>query len=295
MNKKVILTCALTGDGDTAGRSPHVPVTPAQLAKDAIEAAEAGAAIVHIHVRDPETGKPSRDVALYRETVSRIRDRGTDVIINLTAGAGGKFVPFRPEACDLVDAMERMVHVEELRPEICSLDCGSLNFGAEDEVYVSTVAMVRSMAARIQSIGVKPELEIFDFGHLQLALRLCREGLVDEPPFFQFALGLNGGAPADLRTLALMRDMLPAGAQWAAFGIGPMQFPMASQAMLAGGHVRVGLEDNLYLRRGVLASNRQLVEHAARVLETLGASLQAPAEARVTLGLSSKASTGGSA
>lgn len=285
MNKTVILTCALTGDGDTTGKSPHVPVTPAQIARDAVEAAKAGAAIVHIHVRDPETGKPSREVALYRETVARIRDSGTDVIINLTAGAGGKFVPFKPEECDLVDGLERMVHVEELRPEMCSLDCGSLNFGDHDEVYVSTAEMIRTMAARMRAIGVKPELEVFDFGHLQIALRLCREGLVEAPAFFQFALGLGAGAPADARVTALMRDMLPQGAHWAAFGLGAMQFEMAAQAVLLGGHVRVGLEDNLYLKRGVPASNRQLVEHAVTLIETLGATVQTPEQVRDILGL----------
>ena len=291
MNPNVILTCALTGDGDTVGKSPHVPVTPEQIARDAIAAAEAGAAIVHIHVRDPETGQPSRDLSLYREAVARIRDKGTDVVINLTAGAGGKFVPFRPEESDLVDAMERLAHVDELRPEICSLDCGSMNFGQEDEVYISTAGMVRSMARRIKEMGVKPELEVFDFGHLRLTQMLCQEGLIEPPPFIQFALGLSGGAPAATKTLTLMRDMLPVGAQWVAFGIGAMQFTMAAQSVLLGGHMRVGLEDNLYLRRGAMASNRELVKRAAGIVHALGATLQSPAQARKTLGLGGASSS----
>lgn len=291
MNHSVILTCALTGDGDTVGKSVEVPVTPEQIARDAVEAAQAGAAIVHIHVREPGTGRPSRDVALYRETVARIRDSGTDVVINLTAGAGGKFVPFRPAESDLVDALERMVHVDELMPEICSLDCGSMNFGQQDEVYVSTASMVRTMARRINELGVKPELEVFDVGHLRLALALCQEGLIASPPFIQFALGLSSGAPADAKMLSLMRDMLPEGTQWAAFGIGPMQFAMVAQSVLLGGHVRVGLEDNLYIKRGVLASNRQLVERGADIVHALGATLQTPRQARATLGLAGPALT----
>src|SRR5690606_38796117 len=205
MSRQVIVTCALTGDSDTVGKHPAIPVTPEQIASSALEAAKAGAAIVHIHVRDPQSGAPSRDPKLYAETVARIRERNEDVIINLTAGMGGKFIPFRPEESDLIDGLERMVHVEELLPEICSLDCGSYNFGDGGETYIATSAMIRTMAKRIRELGVKPELEIFDFGQLRLALKLCEEGLVEDPPFFQFALGIPWGAAADVETLVHMR------------------------------------------------------------------------------------------
>jgi uncharacterized protein (DUF849 family) len=288
MNRSVILTCAVTGDGDTAGKHPQLPITPAQIAAAAVEAARAGAAVAHIHVRDPDTGKGSRDTALYRETVARIRDSGVDMVINLTAGMGGKFMPFRPEQSDLVDALERMVHIENIRPEICSLDCGSMNFGSDSETYISTPAMIRAMATRIRELGVKPELEIFDLGHLRLAVELHRQGLVADPPFFQFALGIPWGAPADARTMTMMRDMLPAHARWAAFGIGPAQMPMVAQSILLGGHARVGLEDNLYLSRGVFASNAQLVERAVSIIQSIGADPMRPREARAALGLAAR-------
>lgn len=291
MSRSVIITCAVTGDSDTPGRSPHVPVTPAAIASDAIAAARAGAAIAHIHVRDPETGKGSRKTELYREVMSRIADSGVDVIVNLTAGMGGKLIfgtpqpsPFDP-ASDLVGATERMVHIEALQPEICSLDCGSFNSGMFDEIYVSTTAMIRQMAERMKALGVKPELEVFDTGQLRLAAALVTEGLVSAPGFFQFALGLRWGAPADTATMLLMRSMLPAGAVWVAFGAGAEQMPIAAQSVLLGGHVRVGLEDNIYRSRGVLATNRDLVEDGVRLVETLGHKPATPAEARAILGL----------
>ncbi|MGF7161015.1 uncharacterized protein (DUF849 family) [Rhodoligotrophos appendicifer] len=291
MSRPVIITCALTGDSDTTKKSPHVPVTPAQIAEDALKAARAGAAIVHIHVRDPETTRGSRDIALYREAVEQIRASGTEIIINLTAGMGGKLVlgapdcqPFDP-VTDLVGGLERMAHVEALRPEICSLDCGSFNNGAPTELYVSTPEMIRGMATRMQEIGVKPELEIFDLGHLRLALNLVADGLISPPPFFQFALGLRWGAGSDLRTLLLMHDMLPPGSVWAAFGAGAEQMPMAAQSVLMGGHVRVGLEDNLFRSRGVLASNEDLVTDAVHLVKALGAVPATVAEARELLGL----------
>ena len=291
MARPVIITCALTGDSDTTRKSPHVPVTPAEIAESGIAAAKAGAAIIHIHVRDPETGKGSRDVALYRRTVELVRESGVDVVINLTAGMGGKLVldpvkalPFAA-ATDLIGARERLPHIALLRPEICSLDCGSFNNGLDEELYVSTSGMVREMAQAIRDAGVKPELEVFDLGHLRLACQLVKDGLIEAPPFFQFALGLRWGAPSDARTMLNMRDMLPEGAVWVAFGAGAEQLPVAAQSVLLGGHVRVGLEDNLYRSRGVLATNAELVADAARMVETLGARVATAGEARALLGL----------
>ncbi|MBO8188276.1 3-keto-5-aminohexanoate cleavage protein [Streptomyces spirodelae] len=291
MTENVIITCALTGAGDTVGRSPHVPVTPEQIAVSAVEAAQAGAAVVHIHVRDPETGAPSRDRKLYREVVERIKETGTDVVINLTAGMGGDLVldadqPLEKGALDgtdLVGGLDRLPHVEDLLPDICTLDCGSLNFG--DQLYVSTTEMLRKGARRIQELGVKPELEIFDTGQLWFAKQLLDEGLLDEPTLFQLCMGIPWGAPADPGVLQSMVNFLPPGAQWASFALGRMQMPWVAQSILLGGNVRVGLEDNLYLSRGVKATNGQLVERAVRITEDLGASVASPDEARTRLGL----------
>ncbi|MEJ0045092.1 MAG: 3-keto-5-aminohexanoate cleavage protein [Rhodospirillales bacterium] len=291
MNHEVIITCAVTGAGDTAGRHPAIPVTPAQIAEAALEAARAGAAIAHIHVRNPETGKFSRDPKLYADVVERIRASNTDVIINLTAGMGGDFELGETDPIlagpntDLVGPLERLVHVEELRPEICTLDCGTLNFGDGNMIYISTPDYLRAGAARIQRIGVKPELEIFDTGHLWFAKQMLSEGLLDAPPLFQFCLGIPWGAPADTVSMKAMVDNLPPGAIWAGFGIGRAQMPMVAQAVLLGGHVRVGLEDNLYLDRGVFASNGSLVERAAQIVQLMGARVLSPAEARRKLGL----------
>jgi len=265
MNTDVIVTCAVTGDGDAVGKHPAIPVTPEQIASAALDAARAGATIAHIHVRDPKTGKGARDPALYRGVVERIRASGVDIIINLTAGMGGKFLldpndPLRAgPGTDMVGALERMVHIEELRPEMCSLDCGSFNSGADNEMYVSTQGYLRTMAQRMRDCGVKPELECFDVGHVRFANQLVAEGLIEDPPFYQLALGINWGAPAEPEMMWAMRNLLPAGAQWAGFGISRMQMPMVAQAVLLGGHVRVGLEDNLYLERGVFGSNGELV------------------------------------
>ncbi|MFF4592084.1 3-keto-5-aminohexanoate cleavage protein [Amycolatopsis sp. NPDC001319] len=291
MNHEVIVTCALTGAGDTVGRSPHVPVTPAQIAASAIEAAEAGAAVVHIHVREPGTGAPSREVALYREAVRLIRESGVDVVVNLTAGMGGDLAldeedPLKPvDGTDLVGALARLPHVEELLPDICTLDCGSLNFGEGNQLYVSTPDMLRTGAKRIQELGVKPELEIFDTGHLWFASKMVAEGLIDAPPLFQLCMGIPYGAPADPGLLQAMVKLLPEGAQWASFAIGRDQMPWVAQSVLLGGHVRVGLEDNLYLARGVKATNGQLVERAVRIVEDLGATIASPGRAREILGL----------
>ena len=291
MNHDVIITCALTGAGDTSGRSPLVPVTPKQIAEAAVEAAKAGATVVHCHVRDPKTGQFSRDVALYRELMERIREADIDIIVNLTAGMGGDLhigpgenpMEFGPNT-DLVGPLTRLAHVEALLPEICTLDCGTLNFGDGDTIYVSTPAQLRAGARRIQELGVKAELEIFDTGHLWFAKQMIKEGLLDDP-LFQLCLGIPWGAPADTTTMKAMVDNLPANAVWAGFGIGRMQMPMAAQAVLLGGNVRVGLEDNLYLGKGQLANNGQLVERAVRILDSIGCAVMTPAEARERLGL----------
>jgi uncharacterized protein (DUF849 family) len=295
VNRNVIITCALTGAGDTTSRSEHVPVTPEQIAESGIAAARAGAAIVHIHVRDPETGQGSRDVALYREVVERIRASDVDVVVNTTAGMGGDLMldPHDPttfvEGTDLVSGVERLAHVEELLPDICTLDCGSLNFGEGSLVYVSTPDMLREGAKRIQELGVRVEMEIFDTGHLWFARELVAEGLVDAPAMFQLCMGIPYGAPADPATLAAMVGQLPEGAVWASFALGAMQMPWVAQSILLGGHVRVGLEDNLYLRKGVKATNAQLVEQARTIIEAMGASVATPDQAREILRLKPRA------
>ena len=291
MNSEVVITCAVTGAGDTVGRHPGVPVTPRQVADAAIEAAKAGAAVAHVHVRDPETGKGSRDPALFREAVERIRDSGTDVVINLTAGMGGDWVPSEEDpslpgpGTDMVGPAERLAHVEALKPEICSLDCGTLNFGGGNEIYISTPAYLKAMAEQVKAWGVKPELEVFDLGHIRFARSMIDAGLIEDPPLFQICLGIPWGAGADTATMLAMRDALPAGANWAGFGISRMQMPMVAQAVILGGNARVGLEDNLYLDKGVLASNGQLVERAVEIIERLGARVLSPQEARSKLGL----------
>ncbi len=289
MNANVIISCAVTGAGDTVGKHPAIPVTPGQIAELALEAHAAGAAIVHLHVRDPKSGKPARDQKLYRETVSLIRASGVDVIINLTAGMGGDFVfdPSHPASggpgTDMADASERVAHVEELKPEICTLDCGSLNFG--DGAFLATAGVLREMARRVQAVGVKPEIECFELGHLWLAKQLIAEGLIDPPPMFQLCLGIPWGAEATTEAMLTMRNHLPAGANWASFAIGRMQMPFVAQAVLLGGHVRVGLEDNIWLERGVAATNGALVNRAREIVERMGASIVTPAEARARLGL----------
>ena len=292
MNRSVIVTCAVTGSGDSTGRSPEVPVTPAEIAASALEAAAAGAAIVHCHVRDVDTGKGTRTVALYEEVVERIRAENTDVIVNLTAGMGGDLnvgpdddpMSWR-DGTDLVGGLERLAHVEAIRPDICSMDCGSLNFGNDNEVYVSTPSMLRIMAEKVRELGVRPELEIFDTGNLWFAETLISEGLVDAPYWLQLCLSIPYGTPMDVGILQAMVHRLPAEAEFTSFGLGAMQMPMVAQSVMLGGHARVGLEDNLYLERGVLASNAQLVEKAVKIIDLMGAAVQSPAEARQTLGL----------
>ena len=297
MNADVFITCAVTGAGATADRSELVPVLPRDIADAAIEAGRAGAAVVHIHVRDPATGKGARDPTLYREVVERIRSSDVDVVINLSAGMGGDLVlgseeaplPLDPDGTDMAGAAERLVHVEELMPEICTLDCGSMNFAAGgDYVLVNTPGIVRAMARRIQALGVRPELEVFDSGHLVLVKELIGEGLIDDPALIQLCMGIPYGAPDDPATLMTMVGQLPAGCVFSAFSIGAMQLPYVAMAALAGGNVRVGLEDNIYLSRGVLATNRQLVERAVTILEAMNVRVLGPDEVRAKLGLRSR-------
>jgi uncharacterized protein (DUF849 family) len=289
MNNEVVVSCAVTGAGDTIGKHPGVPVTPKQIAAAAIEAAEAGAAVAHIHVRDPGTGAISHETALFREVVERIRESDTDVIINLTAGGGGDWVPSDEDpsrggpGTDIQDPEQRHAPIAELLPELCTLDCGTLNFA--DAVYVSPAGWLRRQAKLIQDSGVKPEIECFELGHIWLAKQLMKEGLVDEPAMFQLCLGIPWGAEANTETMLAMRNQLPSNATWAAFGIGRMQMPMVAQAVLLGGNVRVGLEDNLFLDKGKLASNGELVERAVTIIENLGAKVLSPAAAREKLGL----------
>jgi uncharacterized protein (DUF849 family) len=290
MKKDVIITCAVTGAGDSWDRHPDLPVSPEQIAEAVISAAQAGAAVAHIHVRDPQTGQGSRDVDLFRQVVERVRASDTDVIINLTAGMGGAWFPGEEDPAmpgpgtDMIGAEERLAHVEALRPEICSLDCGTMNFG-DNEIYISTPQYLWTMAGLIQSWGVKPELEVFDLGQIWFAKQLIEGGLIDDPPLFQICLGIPWGAPADTESMMAMRNALPPGANWAGFAVSRMEMPMVAQAVLLGGNVRVGLEDNLYLSRGVLASNAQLVRHAVGIIESLGSNVIGPEQAREQLGL----------
>ncbi|RJF94751.1 3-keto-5-aminohexanoate cleavage protein [Oleomonas cavernae] len=293
MNFDVFVTCAVTGAGDTADKHPDLPVTPAQIADAAIEAARAGAAIAHIHVRDPRTGKAARDVALYREVVERVRASDTDVVLNLTAGMGGDVIfgqgerplPLDPAGTDIIGPLERLAHVEELRPEICTIDCGTMNFAAGDYVMTNTPSMLRTMAARVQDLGVRPELEVFDTGHLVFVKQLIKEGLLDDPVMIQLCMGIPYGAPDDPLTFMSMVHQIPENAVFSGFSIGRHQLPFVAMAALAGGNVRVGLEDNIYLDRGVLASNGQLVERAVTILKAMGARILTPADVRAKLKL----------
>lgn len=291
MSRPVIISCAVTGAADSKGANPAVPVTPEEIANEAIAANKAGAAIAHIHVRNVETGKASMDTKLYKEVVDRIRDSGSPVIINLTTGPGGRFSPDRDDPMQaaagsvMKTAVERVAHVVENKPDICSLDIATMNFG--DRPMVNAPDMLGEMAVLIQEAGVKPELEVFDTGHVRLANHMLETGAIkDDKPLYQLCLGIPWGAPANAETMMLMRDMLPAGANWASFGISRFEFPMVASAVLLGGHARVGLEDNLYIARGELASgNAQLVERAAQVIESTGDTVATPAEAREIFGL----------
>lgn len=289
MNRDVIVSCAVTGAGDTVAKHPAIPVTAEQIAGACVQAAKAGAAIAHVHVRDPQTGKAARAPHLYRDVVERVRASGVDVVLNLTAGMGGDFVPDPAEpwrggpGTDMASVEDRLSHVVELRPEICTLDCGSMNYA--QSAYVSTPDQLRQMARIIKDIGVRPEIEVFELGHVWMANTLIEEGLIDVPAMFQLCMGIPFGAPADVRAMTAMRDLLHPGSTFAAFGIGRMQMPMVAQAMLMGGNVRVGLEDNIWLDKGVHASNESLVARACEVVRLLGGRTLSPAEARAKLHL----------
>jgi len=293
VNTEVFITCAVTGVGATTGRSELVPVTPQQIADAALEAARAGAAIVHIHVRDPGTGGPSRDPALYRDVVERIRSSDVDIVLNLTAGMGGDLVlggiesplPPNSEGTDMAGATERLAHVAELLPDICTLDCGTMNFAEGDYVMTNTPSMLREMARLIRALGVRPEIEVFDTGHLAFAKQLIAEGLVDEPAMLQLCMGIPYGAPDDPGTLLALVNQLPADCVFSAFAIGRMQLPYVALAPVVGGNVRVGLEDNIWLERGVKATNGQLVERAITILEAMNVRVLGPGEAREHLDL----------
>ncbi|MEO0772242.1 MAG: 3-keto-5-aminohexanoate cleavage protein [Pseudomonadota bacterium] len=299
MNREVFITCAVTGGGATQDRSPHVPRSPQQIADSAIAAAKAGAAVVHCHVRDPETGAPSRDLKLYREVTDRVRDSATDVVLNLTAGMGGDVIYGSPEQpfplsnqTDMVGASERVEHVAECLPEICTLDCGTMNFAEADYVMTNTPGMLTAMGGMMTELGVKPEIEAFDTGHLWYAKQLVEDGVLDSPALVQLCMGVPWGAPDDLNTFMAMVNNVPSDWTFSAFSLGRNQMAYAAAAVLAGGNVRVGLEDNLMLDRGVLATNEQLVTRAREVIERLGARVIGPDEVRTKLGLTKRAPKG---
>lgn len=290
MPDKTIVCCAITGGADTVGKSPHVPVTPEQIANSAIGAAKAGAAIVHLHVRHPQTGKASMDLGLYREAVERIRASDTDVVINLTTGAGGRFIPGAEDpsvagpGTSLTSPEKRAQHIKALRPEICSLDMGSLNMS--DWVFVNTPAHIAAIGAIAYESGTRPELEVFEAGHVMLARAMMEDGRLRTPGLFQLCLGVRWAQPATPEALRYMHSLLPKGSIWFAFGVGLGQFPMVAETIQLGGHVRVGLEDNLYLERGKLApDNASLVEKAVGIIRGAGREIATAAEARAVLGL----------
>ena len=297
MNRNVFITCAVTGSGDTTGKSDKVPVTPEQIAASAIDAAKAGAAVVHCHVRNPETGAPSRDVELFREVTERIRDAEIDVVLNLTAGMGGDLVlggvemPLSPDAAgtDMAGASERLRHIADCLPELCTLDCGTMNFGHGDYIMTNSTAMLVEMATQMKALGVKPEIEAFDTGHLWFARHLVDQGNIDMPALVQLCMGIPWGAPDDLNTLMAMVNNIPEDWVFSAFSIGRNAMAYPAAAILVGGNVRVGLEDNIYLSRGVFASNAQLVERAVNLIENMGASVIGPEAVRSQLGLTKSA------
>jgi uncharacterized protein (DUF849 family) len=293
MNRDVFITCAVTGAGDTVGISRHVPITPKEIAESAIDAAKAGAAVVHCHVRNPETGAASRRRDLYREVTDRIRSADVDVVLNLTAGMGGDLVfgsvetpfPVNERSTDMAGATERVAHVAECHPEICTLDCGTMNFSLGDYVMTNTPSTLREMARQMTALGVRPEIEAFDTGHLWFAQQLASEGLIEDPVLIQLCMGIRWGAPDDLNTLMAMVNNVPAGWTFSAFSIGRNALAYPAAAVLAGGNVRVGLEDNLYIGKGELGTNAQLVEKAAGVVMGMGARIIGPREVRERLKL----------
>jgi len=297
MNREVFITCAVTGSGSTQDRSPHVPRSPKQIAEAAIEAAKAGAAVVHCHVRDPETGAPRRDVHLYREVTERIRDAEVDVVLNLTAGMGGDMVfgdvesplPLREKGTDMAGASERVEHVRQCLPEICTLDCGTMNFAEADYVMTNTPGMLRAMGRMMTELGVKPEVEAFDTGHLWFAKQLVEEGVLQPDVLVQLCMGVPWGAPDDLNTFMAMVNNVPKEWTFSAFALGRNQMAYVAATVLAGGNVRVGLEDNLWLDKGVLATNAQLVDRAVTIVENMGARVIGPEEVRAKLSLVKRA------
>lgn len=297
MNREVFITCAVTGSGATQDRSPHVPRSPKQIADSAVAAAKAGAAVVHCHVRDPETGAPSRDPKMFREVTDRIREADTDVVLNLTAGMGGDItfgsveapLPVNASGTDMAGATERVAHIAECRPEICTLDCGTMNFAEADYVMTNTPGMLRAMGTMMTELGVKPEIEAFDTGHLWFAKQLVEEGILSSPALVQLCMGVPWGAPDDLNTFMAMVNNVPVGWTYSAFALGRNQMPYVAASVLAGGHVRVGLEDNLMLGRGQLATNAELVARAVEIIESLGARVIGPEDVRRKLGLTKQA------
>jgi uncharacterized protein (DUF849 family) len=291
MNNKVFVSCAVTGSGDTASKHPDLPKTPEQIANASIEAAKAGAAIAHIHVRE-EDGTPSRKLELYKEVVDRVRSSGTDVILNLTTGMGGDLdigqgdnpLDFGPMT-DMANVMERIANAEQFLPEICTLDAGTLNFGDSSVITVNTPNDLRKAAKKLKEIGVKPEIEAFDLGNMWFGAQLYKEGLLSDPPMFQMCLGIPWGAPATTLAMQAMKDIMPKEGVWSGFAISKNEMPFVAQTVLIGGNPRVGLEDNLYLSKGKLATNAQLVEKAVRIIDELGSSIMTPAETREKLKL----------
>lgn len=295
LNSDVFITCAVTGSGATQDRSPQVPRSPREIADSAIAAAQAGAAVVHCHVRDPITGEPSRDPLLYRELTEHIRASNTDVVLNLTTGMGGDLVFGAAEeplplvaGTDMVGASERMLPIAQCLPEICTLDCGTMNFAEADYVMTNTPGMLRAMGAQIAALEVQAEIEVFDTGHLWFAKQLVEDGVLPEPALVQLCMGVPWGAPNDLNTLLAMVNNIPQGWNWSAFSLGGHQLPYVAAAVLAGGNVRVGLEDNLFLSRGQLATNAELVERAVTIIQSLGARVLTPAEVRIKLALTKR-------
>ncbi|MCH7880860.1 MAG: 3-keto-5-aminohexanoate cleavage protein [Proteobacteria bacterium] len=297
VNLNPFITCAVTGSGSSQDRSPHVPRSPEQIAASAIDAARAGAAVVHCHVREPDSGAPSRRPELYREVIDRIRDSEIDVVVNFTAGMGGDLVfgdsenplPLNEAGTDMAGATERIAHVAECLPEICTLDCGTMNFAEADYVMTNTPGMLRAMGQMMTDLGVRPEIEVFETGHLWFAKRLVEEGIIQDPVMIQMCMGIPWGAPDDLNTFMAMVNNTPDNWTFSAFSIGRNEMPYAAAAMLAGGNVRVGLEDNLWLEKGKLATNAQLVEKAATIVTNMGATLMSPAEVREKLQLQKRA------
>ncbi|MER8886929.1 3-keto-5-aminohexanoate cleavage protein [Mesorhizobium sp. M0816] len=297
MNREVFITCAVTGGSDTAGTTRNVPRSPKEIADAAIEAAKAGAAVAHIHVRDPETGAPSRRNDLYKEVTDRVRQASTDVVLNITAGMGADLVfgsveqplPLAPST-DLCGATERFSHIAECLPEICTLDCGTMNFNVGDFVMTNTPATLRAMAKMTADHGVRAEIEVFDNGHLWFAKQLVEEGLIEDPVLVQLCMGIRWGAPNDLNTFLALANSVPANWTFSAFSIGRDAIAYPAAAVLAGGNVRVGLEDNLYVGKGQFATNGQLVERAVNVVESMGARVVGPEEVREKLKLTKRPS-----